>query len=142
MSVDRLSEAKAPVEKRPVFLDVKPGMAVIVRDDYLVGETQDKVWWMGQLSIEVEQQETKHSQLLPGGWVVPGSLLVHQNFSVGISHGITTGHSFISLSSGLLPRVSSHTTNYISAMSALKRSFGLSATRSRGRRSGVIRKIS
>ena len=47
MSVDHLSETKAPVEERPVFLDVKPGMTVIVRCDYLVGETQDKDWWMG-----------------------------------------------------------------------------------------------
>ncbi|QNI55764.1 hypothetical protein SynBIOSE41_03284 [Synechococcus sp. BIOS-E4-1] len=135
MSVDRLSEAKAPVEKRPVFLDVKPGMTVIVRDDYLVGESQDKDWWMGQLSIEVEQQETKHSQLLPGGWVVPGSLLVHQNFSVGISHGITTSHTFISLSFDLLPRVNSHTTDCISKSSALEVRFGLSpATSGRRRR--------
>ena len=47
MSVDHLSENKEPVEERPVFLDVKPGMTVIVRCDYLVGETQDKDWWMG-----------------------------------------------------------------------------------------------
>ena len=49
MSVDHLSETKEPVEERPVFLDVKPGMTVIVRCDYLVGETQDKDWWMGQV---------------------------------------------------------------------------------------------
>ena len=49
MSVDHLSETKAPVEERPVFLDVVPGMTVIVRCDYLVGETQDKDWWMGQV---------------------------------------------------------------------------------------------
>ena len=48
MSVDHLSETKAPVEERPVFLDVKPGMTVIVKCDYLVGESQDKDWWMGQ----------------------------------------------------------------------------------------------
>ena len=47
MSVDHLSETKAPVEERTVFLDVVPGMTVIVRCDYLVGETQDKDWWMG-----------------------------------------------------------------------------------------------
>ena len=134
MSVDHISPNKPPEEERPLFLDVKPGMTVIVRYDYLVGETQDKDWWMGQLSIEVEQQETKHSQLLPGGWVVPGSLLVHQNFSVGISHGITTSHPFISLSFGLLPRVSSHTTDCISKTSALERSAGLSPARSGGRR--------
>ena len=35
--------------ERPLFLDVKPGMTVIVRYDYLVGETQDKDWWMGHV---------------------------------------------------------------------------------------------
>ena len=49
MSVDHLSETKAPVEERPVFLDVKPGMTVIVRCDYRVGEKHDKDWWMGQV---------------------------------------------------------------------------------------------
>ena len=49
MSVDRLSEAKSPVEERPVFLDVKPGMTVIVKCDFLVGEKQEKDWWMGQV---------------------------------------------------------------------------------------------
>lgn len=49
MSVDRLTDAKAPVENRPVFLDVASGMTVIVRYDYLTGETQDKDWWMGEV---------------------------------------------------------------------------------------------
>ena len=35
--------------ERPLFLDVTPGMTVIVRCDYLVGETQDKDWWMGSV---------------------------------------------------------------------------------------------
>ena len=42
MSAGRLSEAKSPVEERPVFLDVKPGMTVIMRCDCLAGETHDK----------------------------------------------------------------------------------------------------
>jgi hypothetical protein len=45
--VDHLSETKAPVEERPVFFDVKPGMTVIVRCDYLMGKTKDNDWWMG-----------------------------------------------------------------------------------------------
>ena len=44
MSVDHLTTAKSPVKKRPVFLDVASGMTVIVRYDYLTGETQDKDW--------------------------------------------------------------------------------------------------
>jgi len=33
----------------PLFLNVMPGMTVIVRHDYLTGETHDKDWWMGQV---------------------------------------------------------------------------------------------
>ena len=47
MSVDRLTTTKSPVEERPVFLDVKPGMTVVVKCDFLTGETEDKDWWMG-----------------------------------------------------------------------------------------------
>ena len=49
MSVDHFAEARSPVEERPIFLDVKPGMTVIVRCDYLTGETQNKDWWMGHV---------------------------------------------------------------------------------------------
>ena len=35
--------------ERPLFLDVKPGMTVVVRCDVLSGETRDKDWWMGQV---------------------------------------------------------------------------------------------
>ena len=33
----------------PLFLNVMPGMTVIVRHDYLTGETHDKDWWMGHV---------------------------------------------------------------------------------------------
>ena len=49
MSDDRLSEAKSTFEEKPLFLDVKPGMTVIVKCDFLVGEKQAKNWWIGQL---------------------------------------------------------------------------------------------
>ena len=49
MSVDHLATAKSPVEERPVFLDVKPGMTVVVKCDFLTGETEDRDWWMGQV---------------------------------------------------------------------------------------------
>ena len=32
---------------RPVFLDLQPGMTVIVRHDPLLGEPNDRDWWMG-----------------------------------------------------------------------------------------------
>ncbi|WP_186537910.1 DUF3104 domain-containing protein [Synechococcus sp. BIOS-E4-1] len=35
--------------ERPVFLDVAPGMTVIVRHDCLTGEKPDQDWWMGQV---------------------------------------------------------------------------------------------
>ena len=36
-------------QSRPLFLEVKPGMTVVVRHDFLPGETQDKDWWMGHV---------------------------------------------------------------------------------------------
>ena len=47
MPVDRVAEVKAPDEAKPGFLDVKPGMTVIVRNDERPGETQSEGWWMG-----------------------------------------------------------------------------------------------
>jgi len=32
---------------RPAFLDLRPGMTVIVRHDPLLGESSDQDWWMG-----------------------------------------------------------------------------------------------
>ena len=32
-----------------MFLDVKPGMTVVVKCDFLTGETEDRDWWMGQV---------------------------------------------------------------------------------------------
>ena len=47
LSADRrISEQRG---ERPLFLDVKPGMTVVVRCDFLSGETRDKDWWMGQV---------------------------------------------------------------------------------------------
>ncbi|WP_067094337.1 DUF3104 domain-containing protein [Synechococcus sp. MIT S9508] len=49
MSVDHgLYDQKDPSE-HPVFLSVAPGMTVIVKHDYLTGESQDQDWWMGQV---------------------------------------------------------------------------------------------
>ena len=39
----------SPESERPVFLDVAPGMTVIVQHDFQVGEKRDKDWWMGQV---------------------------------------------------------------------------------------------
>ena len=39
----------SPESERPFFLDVAPGMTVIVKHDYLTGEKADKDWWMGQV---------------------------------------------------------------------------------------------
>ena len=36
-------------QERPLFLDVAPGMTVIVRHDLLTGETHDRDWWMGHV---------------------------------------------------------------------------------------------
>ncbi|KZR88104.1 hypothetical protein MITS9504_00531 [Synechococcus sp. MIT S9504] len=48
MSVDH-GFYSSPESERPVFLDVAPGMTVIVRHDLLTGEKDDKDWWMGQV---------------------------------------------------------------------------------------------
>ena len=48
MSIDHGVYSK-PESERPVFLDVAPGMTVIVKHDYLTGETAEKDWWMGQV---------------------------------------------------------------------------------------------
>ena len=49
MSVDHLSPNKPPQKERPLFLEVKPGMTVIVKWDHQIGEKQEKDWWMGQV---------------------------------------------------------------------------------------------
>ena len=49
MSVDHVSPNKPPQEERPLFLEVKPGMTVIVKWDHQIGEKQEKDWWMGQV---------------------------------------------------------------------------------------------
>jgi hypothetical protein len=41
MSVDH-GVYSSPESERPVFLDVAPGMTVIVRHDYLTGEKEDE----------------------------------------------------------------------------------------------------
>ena len=35
--------------ERSVFLDVAPGMTVVVWHDHMTGEKADKDWWMGQV---------------------------------------------------------------------------------------------
>ena len=49
MSVDHVAATKAPGEAKPGFLDVKPGMKVIVRNDERSGDTQDQDWWMAEV---------------------------------------------------------------------------------------------
>ena len=49
MSVDHSSGTQPPSEERPVFLDVAPGMTVVVRNDFMTGEKQDRDWWMGEV---------------------------------------------------------------------------------------------
>ena len=39
----------SPESERPVFLDVVPGMTVVVRHDHMTGENAGKDWWMGQV---------------------------------------------------------------------------------------------
>ena len=39
----------SPESERPIFLDVAPGMTVIVKHDYLTGEKAEKDWWMGEV---------------------------------------------------------------------------------------------
>ena len=48
MSVDH-GVYSSPEPERPVFLDVVPGMTVVVRYDRMTGEKADKDWWMGQV---------------------------------------------------------------------------------------------
>ena len=49
MSVDHGHYYQSNPSERPTFLDVAPGMTVIVKHDYLTGETAEKDWWMGQV---------------------------------------------------------------------------------------------
>ena len=49
MSVDHVHYNQSSPSERPVFLNVVPGMTVIVKHDYLTGETAEKDWWMGQV---------------------------------------------------------------------------------------------
>ena len=48
MSADRRVPS-SPHSERPIFLDVAPGMTVVVRHDSLTGEMPGKDWWMGQV---------------------------------------------------------------------------------------------
>ena len=48
MSVDH-GVYSSPESERPVFLDVTPGMTVIVQHDLQIEEKRDKDWWMGQV---------------------------------------------------------------------------------------------
>ena len=48
MSIDH-GNYRSPESERPLFLGVAPGMTVIVRNEYLTGETADRDWWMGQV---------------------------------------------------------------------------------------------
>ena len=48
MSVEPKNDNTAESEQ-PLFLDVAPGMTVIVRHDNLIGEKRNKDWWMGQV---------------------------------------------------------------------------------------------
>ena len=49
MSVDHGIYNQQDPTDQPIFLNVVPGMTVIVRHDYLTGEKRDKAWWMGQV---------------------------------------------------------------------------------------------
>ena len=49
MSVDHGLSSRQDSVERPVFLDVAPGMTVIVRHDFQTGERHDRDWWMGQV---------------------------------------------------------------------------------------------
>ena len=49
MSVDHVHYNQSSPSERPVFLNVVPGMTVIVKHDYLTGEKAEKDWWMGQV---------------------------------------------------------------------------------------------
>ena len=49
MSVDHGIHNQFEPSERPIFLDVAPGMTVIVKHDLHTGEKRDKDWWMGQV---------------------------------------------------------------------------------------------
>ena len=49
MSVDHGIHNQFDPSERPLFLDVAPGMTVIVQHDLQIGEKRDKDWWMGQV---------------------------------------------------------------------------------------------
>tara|TARA_B100001121_G_scaffold21315_1_gene16585 strand:- start:265 stop:549 length:285 start_codon:yes stop_codon:yes gene_type:complete len=49
MSVDHGIHNQFDPSERPIFLDVTPGMTVIVLHDFLTGEKRDRDWWMGQV---------------------------------------------------------------------------------------------
>ena len=49
MSVDVGLHSQFDPSERSIFLDVKPGITVIVRHEYLTGVIADRVWWMGQV---------------------------------------------------------------------------------------------
>ena len=48
MSVDH-GVYDSPESERPVFLDMAPGMTVVVRHDRMIGEKHNQDWWMGQV---------------------------------------------------------------------------------------------
>lgn len=48
MSVDHSPHHGLPTHtERPLFLDLNPGMTVIVRHDPMPGEPHEQDWWMG-----------------------------------------------------------------------------------------------
>ena len=49
VSVDHGAEGKGVDSAKPVSLDVKPGMTVIVGNNDRPGETLDKNWWMEEV---------------------------------------------------------------------------------------------
>ena len=49
MSVDYGRYSQQDPSQRPIFLDVAPGMTVIVRNDHLTEEASDRDWWMGHV---------------------------------------------------------------------------------------------
>ena len=66
MSVDH-GFYDSPESDRPIFLDVAPGMTVIVKHDYLTGEKAEKDWWMGQaiaVLLPVIRRYTTYSRSL------------------------------------------------------------------------------
>ena len=47
LSVDHSSPGSD--SSRPLFLGIKPRISVVVKHDFLTGETQDQDWWMGHV---------------------------------------------------------------------------------------------